>query len=191
MSNFSRGPKKFLNVMEFIDGGYLRKKMREKFGHEHIDFGKLLTLLAEFAEHGPVSPELIRAYYYDANVSPSLANKEDWKTLDDYFESIRRNDFLEVRLGRLIRLRSGRWKQKGVDTILAVDMITKAYEAHYDIAVLLAGDDDMVDLVTAVKDAGKRVYGAYFESNASKRLVQSFDRRLPLDGRAKEFEGRS
>jgi uncharacterized LabA/DUF88 family protein len=46
-----------------------------------------------------------------------------------------------------------------VDTLIAIDMISKAYENHYDVDILLAGDDDFLDVVNAVKNAGKRVYG--------------------------------
>lgn len=48
-------------------------------------------------------------------------------------------------------------------------------------ALLLAGDDDYVDLIKAVKDvSGKRVYGAYFPDNASERLIKSFDQQIEL-----------
>ena len=81
----------------------------------------------------------------------------------------------------MIKDGSGSYKQKGVDILMAIDMLTKAYESHYDVAVLLAGDDDLVDLVKAVKDAGKRVYGAFFKASCSKRLRDSFDRKHYLD----------
>ena len=59
--------------------------------------------------------------------------------------------------------------------------ITKAFLNHYEIALLLGGDDDYVDLIRSIKDlTGKRVYGAYFEKSASERLAESFDRRLIL-----------
>jgi len=59
-------------------------------------------------------------------------------------------------------------------------MLTKAYRDHYDIAVLLAGDDDFLDLVMAVKNAGKTIYGAYFLDSVSQGLANEFDRRLFL-----------
>jgi uncharacterized LabA/DUF88 family protein len=40
-------------------------------------------------------------------------------------------------------------------------------ENHYDIAILLSGDDDIQDIVKAVKNAGKRVFGAYFSKHIS------------------------
>lgn len=98
---------------------------------------------------------------------------------------MRRKKFLllnysEVRLGRLKRDGKGETRQKGVDTLIAIDMLSKAYEDHYDIAVLLSGDEDLLDIVMAVKNADKRVYGAFVPSHISEELEYSFDRRVPL-----------
>lgn len=74
----------------------------------------------------------------------------------------------------------GTFRQKGVDTLIALDMLSKAYENHYDSAILVAGDDDFLDVVHAVKNAGKKVYGAFFEKHISQDLKDSFDRRIHL-----------
>ena len=54
-------------------------------------------------------------------------------------------------------------------------MISKAYQDHYDIALLIAGDEDHLPVVEAVKNTGKRVYGAFFEGTVSQNLKESFD----------------
>lgn len=60
--------------------------------------------------------------------------------------------------------------------MISVDMLTKAYLGHYDIAAFLGGDDDFLDLISAVKNlAGKRVYGFYFKHNVSSALADCFD----------------
>ena len=60
-------------------------------------------------------------------------------------------------------------------------MLSKAYLNHFDWCVLLAGDDDYLDLVRAVKNTtGKQVIGAYFKKTVSERLVKSFDRMIVL-----------
>jgi uncharacterized LabA/DUF88 family protein len=69
--------------------------------------------------------------------------KKNGKKLNTYFERIKETELYEVRLGRLIKDGSGSYKQKGVDVSMAIDMLTKAYESHYDVAVLLAGDDSL------------------------------------------------
>jgi uncharacterized LabA/DUF88 family protein len=86
----------------------------------------------------------------------------------------------ELRLGRIKYDDEGKTRQKGVDVLVAIDMISKAYQNHYDIAVFFAGDDDFVDVVKAVKDAGKQVYGVYFDRLASRELKHNFDKRFPI-----------
>lgn len=187
MSGFSSPTQKFLNLMIFIDGGYLRRATKDALGKDKIDFNKLRDFLRASCEYGRNFPDLIRTYYYDAIIERTERHEGEWTKQNKYFEEIRKLDFYEVRLGRLIRQGDGQYKQKGVDILLAVDMVTKAYESHYDVAFLVAGDDDMVELIRSVKDAGKRVYGGYFKDSASKRLVELFDRRFPLDEKMKEL----
>lgn len=159
--------------MIFIDGGYLREGIKKVSGHDNIDFALLPHLLRWSTLSGPIQPELIRVYYYDAIVDHKDPKYDEQNR---YFERIQENNNYEVKLGRLIKTKDDRYRQKGVDVLLAVDMITKAFLNHYEIAVLLGGDDDYVDLVKSIKDfTGKRILGAYFQENVSKRLATSFD----------------
>ncbi len=159
--------------MIFIDGGYLREEVKRVFGHDNIDFALLPHLLDWSTLGGHIHPELIRVYYYDAIVDH---NDPKYDEQNRYFERIQENNNYEVKLGRLIKTKDDRYRQKGVDVLLAIDTITKAFLNHYEIAVLLGGDDDYVDLVKSVKDlTGKRIVGAYFQDHVSKRLAKSFD----------------
>jgi uncharacterized LabA/DUF88 family protein len=95
-------------------------------------------------------------------------------------------------LGRLIETK-GETRQKGVDVLMAVDMLSKGYMKHYDIAALIAGDDDFLDLIYAVKNlAGRRVFGFFFGHNVSARLKDCFDveNKLTVD-RVHEFTAKS
>ena len=166
--------------MMFIDGAYLRNEVKEKFGHDNIKFHSLPNFLAPRSASGTFDLELIRVYYYDAIVDFKENSKKHIEQ-ETYFNNLRKIGGYEVKLGRLIKTGNGKYRQKGVDVLLAVDMISKAHLNHYDIALLLAGDDDYLDMVKSIKDfTGKRIYGAYFERNASQRLVESFDMRIPI-----------
>lgn len=162
-------------VMIFIDGGYLRKEFNDAMHHENINFTALQFFLRGLVDRG----ELVRCYYYDANVDP-LDDKDRHVKLNTFFDKIKECNSYEVKLGRLIKKGTNSFKQKGVDVLIAIDMITKAYEGQYEIAVLLAGDDDFIDVVKAVKDSGKRVYGVFSEKTVSIRLKQLFDARFIL-----------
>jgi uncharacterized LabA/DUF88 family protein len=171
------GPAGISRVMVFIDGGYVRAGLKKMFGDEKMNYRAFAESLAKSTKLDWIHPQLVRAYYYDA---PSSKSEPDHKDRLEYLKGIRGRDFLEVRLGRLRRSSKKGRQQKGVDTLIAIDMLTKAYQNHYDVAVLVTGDDDFRDLVKAVKNAGKSVYGAYFMTSVSLRLSQNFDRRLFL-----------
>jgi uncharacterized LabA/DUF88 family protein len=169
----------FRRVMMFIDGGYLREGFKRIYGHDEINFPDLFSLLKNFAFEERRRPEVIRAYYYDAIIDPEQ-DLGEYKKQKAYFSGIEQNAVFEVKLARLKDTQKGR-KQKGVDVKLAVDMITKAFLNHYDIAVFLGGDDDFLDLVKAVKDlTDKRIYGAFYPDEISKELWENLDKRQPL-----------
>ena len=183
MSGISGPPSvTFRAVMAFIDGGYLRSIM-EGQGEviKNVDFDSLTrNLLAKVGQHQwQIQGELIRTYYYDANVARE--DLEEYQKHDEEFKAIRKWDRLQMRMGRLIKTSEGKYRQKGTDVLLAIDMITKAFEQQYDIAILLAGDDDFFDVVRTVKEKGRQVYGAYEERSASKHLIEAFDVRIPLE----------
>lgn len=170
-------------VMIFIDGGYLREGLKREFNDDNITldgFTSFVLYLAGFVgKYGRIKGEVIRTYYYDAIVDEREKEKRQEQT--SFFSRIRNVPFCTVRLGRLIKTEQD-YRQKGVDILMAIDMLTKAYANHYEIAILFAGDGDFVDLVEAVKDAGKRVYGAYFEEHISEDLFESFDLPIMLTG---------
>ena len=56
--------------------------------------------------------------------------------------------------------------EKGVDIMLATDMITHSYKGNYDTAILVGGDSDYVGAVQAVKDNGKNLEVALFGHEA-------------------------
>ena len=170
----------YRSLMIFIDGGYLRKNVRDLVGNDNINFCAFSNWLGGSPKKGSgrIEPDLIRIYYYDAIVDRSDPNYEKQ---DKYFDNIQKEELYEVRLGRLIKTDKD-YRQKGVDILLAIDMLSKAFLHHFEWCILLAGDDDYVDLVKMIKNStGKQVLGAYFEHNASERLKNSFDSRISLN----------
>ncbi len=84
-----------------------------------------------------------------------------WKTLEGmrrfHFGVQRDSDFIEI-------ITSARWKvdffgksvsEKGLDTALAVDMVTML--DNYDVAILISGDADMIPSINYVKAHNKSV----------------------------------
>lgn len=179
MGSMSYKPLPYLKPsMCFIDGYYLRKNAMDIFKNDNIDLEKLHRECAALLTEDMIASEFMRIYYYDAIVDPS---HKDYQKQKSYFERIDLLDHYEVKLGELIELRNGKFRQKGVDVFLSIDMLKKAYQNQYEWAVLVAGDGDYVEVVKAVKEAGKRVYGFYFEEHISPTLKTVLDRRFILD----------
>lgn len=72
--------------------------------------------------------------------------------------------------------------EKGVDVALVTEMLSMAFKNAYDVAILVAGDDDYLGAVEEIKNMGKRVEIASFEYDSEKdeRLI-SGDLKMSAD----------
>jgi uncharacterized LabA/DUF88 family protein len=66
--------------------------------------------------------------------------------------------------------------QKGVDVLLAVDMLQLAFEDRYDVAVLLSGDADFAPAIDRVQSLGKEVEVWSFECSLASALCDCVGR---------------
>jgi uncharacterized protein (TIGR00288 family) len=69
-----------------------------------------------------------------------------------------------------------------VDVKLAIDMLLHASRDNYDVAILVSGDTDFVDMVQAVKDLGKNVEVLLFGRGTSRSLREVADGIIQADG---------
>ena len=73
-------------------------------------------------------------------------------------------------------------KQKGVDTLIALDMVRFASQKVFDTAVLISGDQDLAGAVQTTQDMGRRVVIATpNEGSVSKELKNLADAVITLD----------
>ena len=63
-----------------------------------------------------------------------------------------------------------RFREKGVDVLIAVDLVDLAEKDEYDIAILVSGDSDLVPAVKLVVFKGKKIINGYFELSSGKEL---------------------
>ena len=128
-----------------------------------------------------------RVFYYDCvddlprkgesetelrdRVSQQERELEAIGSLDGYF----------LRLGT-VRGDPKRRRQKEVDVLIAVDMLTHLYRQHMTHALLLAGDLDFKPVVEAVVEQGTTVTVAFEPKSGSRALARAADseRRLTL-----------
>ena len=164
--------------MIFIDGSNLYHSLKKFFNRADIDMGAFCQKLLG-------RRRLIRIYYYNAKVGKS-EEPERYKDQAVFFAGVAAVPYLELRLGHLVY---NNWPstppyEKGVDVQLATDLLTHSFKNNYDTAILVAGDNDYVGALQAVKDNGKHVEVALFgKERTSRQLREVSDRIITMDGR--------
>lgn len=165
-------------VMVFVDGSNLYHSLKNYYNRTDLDLGKFCQKILE-------KRQLIRIYYYNAQVGQKQ-EPELYIQQQAFFEGINAIPYTELRLGRLVYTN---WPsvppyEKGTDVQLATDMITHNFKNNYDVAILVAGDNDYAGAVQAVKDNGKHVEVALFgKQGTSQQLRSAADKVITINAR--------
>jgi len=165
-------------VMIFIDGSNLYHSLKTGYGRTDIDIGKFCEKLLE-------KRRLIRIYYYNAIVGETQ-EPERYRSQQTFLNSVRMVPYLEMRLGRLVYTNA--WPssppyEKGIDIMLATDLLTHSFKQNYDVAIVVGGDTDYVGAIQQVKNNGQNVEVALFGHTGSVELRHVADRTVEIDGR--------
>ncbi|MDA1280253.1 MAG: NYN domain-containing protein [Chloroflexi bacterium] len=159
-------------VMVFIDGSNLYHVLTQGCGRHDLQFDKFATKLAN-------GRQLQRIYYYnirqESDSNPNMRTEQQ-KFLDSMYDT----PYVEVRLG-IWKQRGDIMVEKGVDVMLATDLVTHAYDDHYDTAIVVSGDADFYPALQAVKDVGKHVEVAAFDMNLSAESARVSDVTIKLN----------
>lgn len=165
-------------VIIFVDGSNLYHSLKYHFKRTDIDIGN-------FCQRILGRRKLIRIYYYNALVGQK-EEPERFADQQKFLSTIEAIPYFELKMGRLVY---NNWPgtppyEKGVDIMLATDMLTHAYSDNYDTALLVAGDSDYVYALQAVKNAGKHVEITLFGGeNTSVPLRKVANKVVNIDGR--------
>lgn len=167
-------------AMVFIDGENLAIRYGEMLGtaqpNEQIAhwYRKDVAVWAQSLsppQHLRGGNAVVRKYYYT-----SMAGSPE--NLDGTTDWLKSRGFESPRVFKKTKNRGS----KQVDISLATDMLTHASRKHYDVAVLVAGDEDYAPLVRAVKNEGPRVHIWFVSSGLSPVLRREADYFVNLDG---------
>ena len=160
-------------LMIFLDAEYIVQKFRDLKGarkgirRRDIRWDNLVKWITG-------RDKLIRCYYYSSEFSKD-ENQQTYNEQQEFFQHMKNLiPYFDIRLGRLVHVNSG-WVQKGVDVKIALDMYSKAASNHYDIAALVTGDSDFVDVITEVKER----YGKHIELYTFDRTIHDALRMAP------------
>jgi len=153
-------------VAIFIDGSNLYHALQNNFKRHDLNFG-------EFARRLCDTRHLFRVYYYNVLQDPARW-PDAYREQQEFLDSLRKTPYLEVRLGTT-KLAQGHPVEKGIDIMLATDLLRFGYNGLYDIAVLVSGDSDFAYVLQTAKNIGRHVEVAYFERSISKDLLDVAD----------------
>lgn len=156
-------------AMMFVDGENLAIRLAETLGGQTLKSSVKLVrdvYVWSWGANDSCHPncEIIRRYYY-------TATQGDHPKLEAVETALKR---LGVEAPRVFKKQKGR-RAKRVDIQLSTDMLGHAHRGNYDIAILVAGDEDYVPLVEAVQREGRRVAVWFFEDGLSPALFKASD----------------
>ena len=159
-------------VAIFIDGSNLYHALRDSLGRTDLNFSEFIKKLTG-------DRKLFRTYYYNVLQDP-VRYPDASREQQDFLAILRGSPYLEVRLGSM-KLSQGTPVEKGVDIMLATDLLRFGWNNLYDVAILVSGDGDFAYALQTAKNMGKHVEVAYFESHTSKDLLEIADVPHPLN----------
>jgi uncharacterized LabA/DUF88 family protein len=174
-----------MRIAIFVDGGYLEKIIKNEFSEVPIDFSKLVEILVG-------GRELLRTYYYNClpyqSNSPTPEESERFAKKERFFSYLRSLPRFSVRLGKLAYRGIGGdgkkvFEQKGIDTLLSIDMVNLAATKQVSNIILLAGDSDYIPAVEVAKTHGVGVilYHSQNRVNYHIDLWRICDERFPIN----------
>ncbi len=137
-----------------VDAGYLLAAGAElvsgsRDARRHsiaLDCDELVLLLTETASMCEPADDLLRVYWYDAALSPDKLTEEQGRIAD------KRN--CKLRLGTLNRFGG----QKGVDTLMVMDVLALSRNKAISSILIVTGDDDLRPALEEAQEFGVRVH---------------------------------
>jgi len=154
--------------MVFIDGENLairyKNILKDRTVPKDVAYKENLYVWSHQLDNLVESYTVIRKYYYTSvqGASPKI------ESIIDELKA------LGIEVPRVFKKEKGR-STKRVDISLATDMLTQAHRKNFDIAVLVAGDEDYVPLVESIMAEGCRVWLWFFNEGLSAALQRTAD----------------
>ena len=90
------------------------------------------------------------------------------------FEDLKGDSFIELKTTPLKQSEAEVY-QKGIDVLLATDLVNLAHTNAYDVAIILSGDTDLIEAVKLVKNLGKTVIVISYHTPGNHKLSNISD----------------
>jgi uncharacterized LabA/DUF88 family protein len=191
----------------FIDGGYLQKILKNRFASPKIDLVTFSDELCGAQER--LRTYFYDCLPFQSGV-PTDEEKEIYRKKQSYFHALGLLPRFEVRQGRLARRSINfkeverpdgstfylacsdadpaydsknvvvKFEQKGIDTLVGIDVTGLSVRRSITTVILVAGDSDFIPSIRVAKDEGMLIRLAYHDSAIHKDLLQLADDRFLL-----------
>ena len=111
---------------------------------------------------------LVEANLYTGIMYPVREKDKDW------FSSLNKMGY-NVKTRAIKVAPNGKKTEKRIDVLMAVDIISSAFEQNVDTIIIVSGDSDFVPVVKKLKDLNKKVEVWSFKKNLSHQLKDLLD----------------
>ena len=168
-------------IIVFIDSSnfYFHSKKLLKVNSLKLNWAGLIADIVEQCKQGVnENCQLIKAYYYAGIPDPRVDNT-GYRKQKNFLNAISSISFVTVKTGYVLKnKKTGINVEKGVDTMLAVDMAIMAAKDMYDIALLISADGDFKYCIEQVKNCNKKVIICSPQESHSMALIQVCDKQI-------------
>lgn len=150
-------------VAIFVDGSNLYHSLRKVLGNQQrlLDFDyRSFTDACAPRDHFVVS----RTYYIGAVHNPNNPiTRSVYYSQNVLFTRLRSKQQQFVLREGGLRYMNGVFQEKGVDVLLAIDLVIGALRDEFESAVLISSDSDLIAAVEFVRSLGKQVIYVAFD----------------------------
>ncbi len=168
---------KLKNTAVLIDAGYFNKIL------QHFGNGKYLKInLIDFSKYLSIKSDLWmkEIYYYTAppfQGTPPTKKESEFKAGYDKYTSKLKKQGVIVKEGRVQKI-DGKFQQKGVDTLLVMDLMELAENKKYETIILLACDTDFVPIIKKLESEDKIKIHLFYYTDRIRNSIFSMSNEL-------------
>lgn len=162
-------------TMVFIDYQNFNIGLKKHYAGRTFKSINYSKLGKEINKYIPLDSEVVKTYLFAYRPCDELLQLESYKAYYTWLtESMRKVPYLEVIEGRqdIHRIRGVEFDINNSDTYtteenetdinIATHMVAKGFQNAYDIAILVSGDTDYVNVIKTLHDLGKIIIIAHF-----------------------------
>lgn len=180
-------------VMVFIDYQNFNINLKKHYGSQKVkpvNYGRLGKRMNEII---PLDSEVIKTYVFAYKPCDELMKLSYYNKYYDWLNTtLKHTPYLEVIEGRqeLRTLKNVTFdinnpdtyytQEKETDINLATHMVAKGYQNAYDIAILVSGDTDYVNVIKTLHNLGKIIVIAHFKHQNISKYDGMYDSEIVL-----------